>query len=299
MPNTASNGITIEYETFGRRENPALLLVMGLGAQLTLWDPDFCGMLADKGHHVIRFDNRDVGLSTWFDEHGAPDILSMMTAMATGETPEVPYTLDDMADDAAGLLDALGIERAHICGASMGGMLVQTLAIRHPARVLSMTSIMSTTGNPEVPPASPEAMAVLTGPPPKTRDEAIENGLRGRAVIGSPGFPSDEASARANTARDYDRAFHPQGTARQMAAIMAHGDRRDALRELDVPTLVIHGSDDPLVHVEGGRDTAAAIPGAEFWEIPGMGHDLPVQLFGDLVKRIAGFAEKAPRRSGS
>ncbi len=295
MPNTPSNGITIEYETFGRREHPALLMVMGLGAQLTLWDPEFCQMLADRGHFVIRYDNRDVGLSTWFDEHGAPDMASLLTAIATGTPPEVPYTLDDMADDGAGLLDALEIERAHVCGASMGGMLAQTISIRHPARVISMTSIMSTTGNPEIPPAAPEAMAVLTAAPPSTREEAIENGLRGRRVIGSPRYPMDEARARANTARDYDRAFHPQGTARQMAAIMAHGNRREALRGLDVSTLVIHGSDDPLVHVLGGRDTADAIPGAELWEIPGMGHDLPVPLFDELVERITGHAAKAVR----
>lgn len=296
MPATQANGIEIEYETFGRRDDPALLLVMGLGAQLTLWDPELCTLLAERGHHVIRFDNRDVGLSTWFDEHEAPDLPVLMAGLVEGRVPEVPYTLDDMADDAAGLLDSLEIERAHICGASMGGMLVQTLALRHPARVLSMTSIMSTTGHPELPPAKPEAMAVLTGPPPRSRDEAIAAGLQARGVIGSPGYPADEARARENAARDYDRAFHPAGTARQLAAILAHGSRREALADLRVPTLVIHGLDDPLVPVEGGRDTAQAIPGAELWEIEGMGHDMPAALFEQLADRISGHAEKAGHR---
>ena len=295
MPQVDANGIRIEYDTFGSPSDRPLLLVMGLGGQMPMWDDAFCSGLAAEGQHVIRFDNRDVGLSTWFDEAGAPNIIELMQKAASGESFEVPYTLDDMADDTAGLIAALGLEDVHVCGASMGGMIVQTLAIRHPGRVRSLVSIMSTTGNAEVPPAKPEAMARLMTPPAAGRDGAIEASVETWKVIGSPGFPPDEDRVRERAGILYDRAFHPEGTVRQMAAIMAHGSRVEALRGVTAPTLVIHGEADPLVPVEGGRDTAASVPGAELLLIPGMGHDMPVGVWPQLTSAISEHTEKAER----
>ena len=287
MPQLASNGITVEYDTFGDRGGRPLLLVMGLGAQMILWDEEFCEQLASEGHYVVRFDNRDVGLSTKFDEAGAPDMTTLVTQLMAGQTPDVPYTLDDMADDAIGVLDGLSLERAHIVGASMGGMIVQTMAIRHPTRVASLTSIMSTTGSQEVPPATPEAMAALTSPVPTDLDGYIERTLAVGDVIGSPGFERDPERARARARRTFERGVNPEGTARQMAAIVAHGDRTEALGALTTPTLVIHGAADPLVQPEGGHATAAAIPGAELLMIDGMGHDLPIGSWPQIVGAIS------------
>lgn len=290
------NGLRIEYDHFGDRGARPLLLVMGLGGQMVLWEEEFCRALAERGHFVVRFDNRDVGLSSKLDDAGVPDILDLMQRAARGERLEVPYTLDDMADDAAGVLDGLGLESAHVCGASMGGMIAQTLAIRHPQRVRSLTSIMSTTGSPDLPAAAPEAMAVLLGPPPATRAEAIEQHLKTWRVIGSPGYPLDEARTRERGAMLYDRSFHPQGAARQLAAILAHGSRKQALAAVKAPALVIHGAADPLVPLAGGRDTAEAIPGAELRVFEGMGHDLPPALWPQLVEAIAALTERAERR---
>ncbi len=290
---TTANGIEIEYETFGSPSNEALLLIMGLGAQLTLWDPEFCEALSDRGYYTIRFDNRDVGLSAHFDHAGVPDLTRLRKETQAGATLDVPYTLDDMADDAAGLLEALSIERAHVVGASMGGMIAQTVAIRHAPRVRSLVSIMSTTGNPAAPQAKPELLAQLLAPPAHNREGQLEQSLALRRAISSPGFPFDEARARRNAARDYDRAFHPQGSARHMAAIVAHGNREAALGALTVPTLVIHGSDDPLVLVGNGELTAQAIPDAELLLIEGMGHDIPPGLFSRLADAIAGNAKLA------
>jgi pimeloyl-ACP methyl ester carboxylesterase len=293
MPRTAANGIEIEYDEFGSPSDRPLLLIMGLGAQMILWDEDFCSQLATRGHRVIRFDNRDVGLSTKLDGAPAPHPMELMQARLAGETLEVPYTLEDMADDAAGLLDALEIERAHAVGASMGGMIAQTLAIRHPSRVSSLTSIMSTSGNPNLPPAKPEAMAVLLTPVPTEREAAIERGVEVSRTIGSPGFPFDEGRIRERSARLYDRAFYPIGVARQLAAILAGESRVEALESLSVPALVIHGEADPLVPVEGGRDTHAAIPGAELLLIEGMGHDLPPETWPRIARAIGEMTEKA------
>jgi pimeloyl-ACP methyl ester carboxylesterase len=299
MSSLQANGIRIEYESFGDRGARPLLLVMGLGAQMLLWEDEFCEALAERGHFVVRFDNRDVGLSTKLEGAGVPNPLELMQRAASGQPLQVPYTLDEMADDAAGVLDALDLESAHVCGASMGGMIAQTLAYRHPARVRSLTSIMSTTGDPSLPQAAPEAMAVLLSPPPATRAEAVEQGVKTWRVIGSPGFPFDEERVRRRVGVLHDRCFYPQGTARQLAAILAHGNRRPSLARVAAPTLVIHGAADPLVPLAGGHDTAEAIPGAELLVIEGMGHDLPPEAWPRIVAAIAAHTERAgagPRR---
>ena len=275
MAQANANGIQIEYETFGSVSDRPLLLIIGFSGQMIWWDDEICKNLAERGHYVIRFDNRDVGLSTKFEEAGTPDLMEIFGKLVKGEKVSVPYTLDDMADDAAGLLDALGIQRAHICGMSMGGMIAQTIAIRHPARVLSLISIYSTTGNPELPKPKPEAIQVLVTPTPSEREEYIEYQFGVRKIISGPGFPVDEKWARKIMAQSYDRCFYPPGTARQLLAILTQTDRRAALASVKAPTLVIHGTDDPLVTVEGGKDTAKAIPGSELMLIEGMGHDIP------------------------
>jgi pimeloyl-ACP methyl ester carboxylesterase len=264
--------------------HPPLLLIMGLGAQLIAWEDGFVQQLVARGFYVIRFDNRDQGLSTWFDEAGVPDVAK---AAATGVIPKPAYTLADMADDAAALLGALGIEAAHVCGASMGGMIAQSMVIRHPAKVLSLVSIMSTTGDPAVGWQHPEAMALLMQPAPSDREAVIESAVKGAAVIGSSGYPRDDERIRALAAAFYDRGFHPEGAARQLVAIASAPDRTQDLKAVDCPTLVIHGEVDPLIDCSGGRATAAAIPGAQLWVIPGMGHDLPPQLFAPVAERIA------------
>jgi len=292
MPRTRANGIEIEYETFGDPGDPTLLLVMGLGAQMILWPEEFCSDLAAHGLHVVRYDNRDVGRSTWLDEAGMPDVAGALAAAMQGRPIDSPYLLSDMASDAAGLLDALEVGTAHVVGASMGGMIAQTLAIEHPARVRTLTSIMSTTGHPGLPPARPEAMAVLLTPAPSERAAAIEHGVRVWRTIGSPGFPFDEAEVRDRAAQTFDRGVNPPGVARQLVAILASGSRREALRGVRAPTLVIHGAADPLVPVEAGRDTAQAVPGAELLEIEGMGHDLPRPLWPRFVAAITGLVKR-------
>jgi pimeloyl-ACP methyl ester carboxylesterase len=293
MPHARANGIQIEYETFGNPASRPLLLIMGLGAQMVLWEEAFCEELARQGHFVVRFDNRDVGLSTKLDEHGAPNVLELIQRSRAGEAVAAPYSLDDMADDAAGVLDAIGIDSAHVCGASMGGMIAQTLAIRHPARLRSLISIMSTTGNPTLPPPTPEAMAVLLTPPPSDRERNIERALATWKLIGSPSFPFDADRIRRRAARQYDRCFHPVGVSRQIAAIAAHGSRVEALRSVATPTLVIHGDADPLVPVEGGRDTARSVPGAELLLIEGMGHDLHPQIWPRLIRAVSDHTAKS------
>jgi pimeloyl-ACP methyl ester carboxylesterase len=293
MARVRANGIEIEYDSFGSQQDRPLLLVMGLGGQLLMWDEGFCEALAERGHYVVRFDNRDVGLSTRFDAAGVPNVMELMMQAASGKTPAVPYTLDDMADDAAGLLDALGLDSAHVCGASMGGMIAQTLAIRHGARLRSLTSIMSSTGDSSLPPAQPEAMAVLMTPPPTDRAGSLDAAVRTWRTIGSPGFPFDEGKIRERAGRLYDRAFYPEGTARQLAAIVAHGSRAERLRDVRAPTLVIHGADDPLVPLAGGQHTAQSIPGAELLVIAGMGHDLPEGAWPTLVGAISEHTAKA------
>ena len=274
-----TGSVTLAYETFGESGRPPVLLIMGLGAQMVGWHPDFCEALA-VGRQVVRFDNRDVGESQWLE--GTVDLMACMG----GDTSSAVYTLEDMADDSAGLLDVLGLESAHIVGASMGGMIAQSLAIRHPSRVRSLTSIMSTTGEPGIAQPTEAATAALMSPPAASRDEAMERALEVNAVIGSPGYTRNERDIRDRAAQAWDRGVNPAGFARQLAAVYASGDRTPKLRSLDVPTLVVHGEDDPLVPVAAGRATAEAIPGAELWLIPGMGHDLPRPLWPDLIVRI-------------
>jgi pimeloyl-ACP methyl ester carboxylesterase len=283
-----ANGIEIAYETIGEPSNPPLLLVMGLGTQLIHWDVELCERFADRGFHVIRFDNRDAGRSTYID---AP-VPNLRRAMA-GLRIDAPYLLDDMADDAFGLLDHLGIEAAHVAGASMGGMIAQTMAIRRPERVLSLTSIMSTTGERRAGRPKLRVWGVLLRRAPRDKDVAVEYFVRVFRLIGSKGFPADEDRIRALAAEAYDRGHNPAGTGRQLAAIMASGDRTDRLRRLRVPTLVFHGRDDPLIPFRGGRATADAIPGARLIGIPGMGHDLPRQVWPQLVGALAETAARA------
>ena len=286
MPQVISNGMTLEYDTFGDASNPALLLIMGLGAQMIHWDEAFCQQLADKGHFVIRHDNRDVGLSTKLDDAPAVDMIELMTNLAQGKPPAVPYTLDDMANDSVGLLDALEIKQAHICGASMGGMIAQLVACNHPTRALSLTSIMSTTGNSEMPSATKEAQEALTAPRPDSLEESIERAISNARVIGSKGFELDVAKTTERAIQAFERSFYPIGVARQMAAIAANGDRRARLNKLDLPALVIHGTDDCLVPIEGGRDTHENIKNSKFLEVKGMGHDLPEGAWDDIIKAI-------------
>lgn len=292
MPHVHANGIDIFYEAHGDPANPPLLLIMGLGAQLTLWPIELVEALVARGYYVIRHDNRDIGLSTKFTEHGVPNVRRVALMRLLGLRPRLPYRLTEMAADAVALLDALGIERAHVVGASMGGMIAQLVAIGYPDRVRSLTSIMSTTGNRRLPPARPEALAALLTPPPPnaTLEQIVPHVTKVARAIGSPAYPADTARLQERIERDYRRSFHPTGPGRQLAAILDDGDRRKRLKGVTAPTLVIHGIDDPLVPVEGGRDTAAAIPGARLHEIEGMGHDLPLELVEEVADAIAGIA---------
>jgi pimeloyl-ACP methyl ester carboxylesterase len=283
--------IELAHESFGSPEDTPLLLVMGLATQMIGWPDDFCRMLAERGLYVVRFDNRDIGLSTHLDSAGAPDVLAVMG----GDHSRVAYRLADMAEDTAGLLDALGLDSAHVVGASMGGMIAQTLAIRHPERVRSLTSIMSTTGDPAVGAPAEAALGALLAPPATDRQSAVQRAVDTYRVIGSPGFEFDEAGLRERAGLSFDRAYDPAGVARQLAAILASPDRTADLARVAVPTLVVHGEQDALVDVSGGRATAAAIPGAELLVVDGMGHDLPRAVWPQLVDRITALVDRVER----
>lgn len=270
------NGIDICYETFGEPTDPAVLLVMGFTAQMTAWGDEFCEALAAADRHVIRFDNRDCGLSSKFDGIAVDMAALMMAQAGLGEAPPAPYTLSDMADDGFGLLTHLGLEAAHLVGASMGGMIVQTMAIELPERVLSMTSMWSTTGNPEYLDSTPEAMAALLAPPPEDREAFIDSAELSR-VWGSPKY-FDLELARQRAAESFDRSFYPEGASRQLAAMAASGDREAGLALLDLPTLVIHGMADTLIKPSGGVRTAELVPGSTLLQFKDMGHDLPEPL---------------------
>lgn len=293
MPKAKVNDIEIEYETFGEPSSKPLLLIMGLGAQMINWDEEFCEKLVERGFYVIRFDNRDVGLSTKFEEVGEPDLMKLFMSVQKGEKIEAPYTLEDMADDAVGLLDVLNVDKAHICGRSMGGMIAQIIAYRHPKRILSLISISSSTGNPDLPRPKPEAMQVLVNPIPTEREAIIENGVNRMRIIHGSGFPFDEERARKLVGNSFDRSTYGQGFGRQLSAVIASGNRKPALASITVPTLVIHGGDDPLVPLEGGRDTAEAIPGSELLIIKGMGHSLPPEVWLQVIDAITKNAFKA------
>lgn len=285
MPRVTVNDIELAYDEFGTSEDPAILLIMGLGAQMIWWDEGFCRLLAGRGYRVIRFDNRDIGLSTKLDE-ALPEPRASVAKAVKGERVEVPYTLRDMAEDALALLDALGIERAHLVGASMGGMIAQRAAIHFPERVITLTSIMSTTGNRSLPPPTPEAGALLTTPYPDDPEEALEHRMNVRRTLRGGGHPFDEERIRALVVEEASRSTHRTGQPRQYLAIIADGDRRELLRNLSVPTLVIHGEADPLIPPEAGVDTAENIPGARLVTIPGMGHELPESAWPVLLDAI-------------
>ena len=293
MPNVRANGIRIEYDTFGDRASSPLLLIMGHSAQMIAWDEELCREFVRKGFYVIRFDNRDAGLSSKMDEASVPYIMDVYNLISQGKEIEAPYTLDDMADDVMGLLDALHIAKAHICGASMGGMIAQIMAIRYPRRVLSLTSMMSATGNPELSTPKPDNGDFQFKPPPKDRETYIAHAVEVCRIIGSPGFEFDEERVRRWIVEEYDRCFCPQGSVRQLLAIIKGGNRKPELSTVTVPTLVIHGAEDLLVPVEWGKDTAEAVPGSELLIIEGMGHDLPRQVWPRIVGAIAANAKKA------
>ena len=281
--------IDIAYERFGDPGAPAVLLIQGLNMQLVNWDTEFCGELVARGLQVIRFDNRDIGRSTHLSEAPTPDF----PAALAGDVSSASYTLSDMAADGIGLLDALGIDGAHVAGVSLGGQIAQTMAIEYPDRVRSLTSISTTTGDPAVGQPRPDTWGQLAGPPPVNREEAMDQAVASLRVAGSPGFPLDEAAVRERAGRAYDRALPDRvGLMRQALASIASGDRTPLLRKLDLPTLVIHGADDPIVDVSGGRATAAAVPGAELMVVDGMGHDLPRELWSEIAARIAGLVER-------
>lgn len=293
MPNARHGDVEIFYETFGEPSDPALLLVNGLGSQCINYRAEWCEKFAAEGFFVIRFDNRDVGLSTKFSD-AEPAIGAVVRALSAGQEPEVPYTLDDMAGDALAVLDHLGIGQAHIMGLSMGGMIVQQLAITHPERLLSMTSVMSTTGDPDVGRSSPEAQALLFREPPTDRASAIARHLEGIRTYGSPAF-YDEERLTVAAGEAYDRSFNPEGQARQVMAIIASPSRTSALHDVQVPALVLHGDADKLVDISGGRRTAEAIPGARFVVMEGMGHDYPPQYWDRWVHLVTDHARAAGR----
>ena len=289
---TLSSGVSIEFETHGDPKNPTLLWIMGFTAQLTAWHPDFLRMFADNGFHNVVFDNRDCGLSHKHDGVVVEtDKVTMQAMMGEEVTVPVPYTLNDMADDAVGVLDHLGIEKAHVLGASMGGMIAQTVALRHGHRVLSLTSIMSVTGDLAYGTPTEEAMAALLAPPAPDRAAYVEGAKNWAVWCSRKHF--DLAEARERAASDYDRSFYPEGAHRQLAAIYASGDRSEALRTLDIPTLVIHGRDDTLLTPSGGERTAELIPGSTFLFVSDMGHDLPRPLWPLYVDAITSHARRS------
>jgi pimeloyl-ACP methyl ester carboxylesterase len=292
MPHARVNGIDLYHESIGDPADPTVLLVMGLGGQMTGWDEDFCQLLVDRGLRVVRFDNRDVGLSTHLDTR--VDVMAVFAAVAAGEPAEVPYRLTDMAADAVGLLDHLGVDRAHVVGASLGGMIAQTIAIEHPERVLSLTSIMSTTGDPDVGQPTAEAIGVLLAKPSADREEAQAASVLHAETWGSPAH-IDEDRLRLRAGQAWDRDHDPAGTARQLAAITASGSRAEGLRALTVPTLVLHGTEDKLIQPSGGERTAELVPDAKLRLVEGMGHDLPPALWPVVVEALVEHIAAAER----
>jgi pimeloyl-ACP methyl ester carboxylesterase len=287
-----ANGIDICYEIFGDAGAEPLLLIMGLAAQMIHWDDDFCRQLAARGFRLIRFDNRDIGKSSKMTGGKRLTPLELLKLRFLKIPVAAPYKLLDMAKDTIGLMDTLGIKSAHLVGASMGGMIAQETAISFPERVRSLTSIMSTTGNPKIPPPTREAAAMLMAPP-ATKEEYFERYAQTWKILRAGSFPQDEALDRGRAERNFERGLNPAGVGRQLRAILASGSRKDRLASVKVPTLVIHGTVDPLVRPEGGKDTAASIPGARLLMVEGMGHALPIPMWPQIIDAIDKHAHGA------
>jgi pimeloyl-ACP methyl ester carboxylesterase len=298
MPRVRANGIDIECESFGRDGDPLVLLIMGFAAQLLFWPESLCKGLAARGFRVVRFDNRDIGKSSHLSDRGTPNIPELLRQAASGRPLKVAYTLADMAEDAVSLMSALGAECAHFVGASMGGMIAQLIAINHPDRAKSLTSVMSTTGRRNLPPGDPERLTVLTRPPMSLRrEDLIEHGLLIRNALASPAFPASEADNRAFVEQVVDRApYDPSGIARQLAAVIVAAPRNELLKAVRCPALVLHGDSDPLFPVAAAEDTAASIPGAELVVVPGMSHSLPESLAPVCLTHLADFLARAESR---
>ena len=292
-----ANGIDICYEIFGDPGAEPMLLIMGLGAQMVMWDDEFCRQLAGRGFRVIRFDNRDIGKSSRLSGGKRLTPLELLKLRFLKIPVDAPYSLRDMAEDTIGLMDALHIKAAHLVGVSMGGMIAQEIAISFPARVRSLTSIMSTTGNPKVPPPTREAAAMLMAPPPNTKEEYFERFAQTWKVLRVGSFPEDEARDRSRAERNFERGLNPAGVGRQLRAILASGSRKERLRQVKAPTLVIHGTVDPLVRPEGGKDTAASISGSKLLMIEGMGHALPIPMWPQIIDAIDKHAHGAAAQS--
>jgi pimeloyl-ACP methyl ester carboxylesterase len=299
MPQIRANGIDIEYESFGRESDPVILLIMGLAAQLLFWPESLCKGLADRGFRVVRYDNRDIGKSTHLASLPTPDFRAVMADLAAGKAIDIPYRLEDMAKDAAGLLDALGVERAHIVGSSMGGMIAQLVAIHHPGRTKSLISMNSTTGRRDLPPGDRKAMAILAQPPKSAaREDLIEASILVQRTLLGPGFWMSEAELRQSAERRTDRApYDPAGLARQWAAVVSAAPRNAGLKTVRRPALVIHGDADPLFPVATAEDTAASIPGAKLVVVPGLGHSWPESAAGVALKNIGEFVAGAEARA--
>jgi len=295
VPQVKANGIDIEYESFGRERDPLVLLIMGLAAQLIFWPESLCAGLAAKGFRVVRFDNRDIGKSTHLARLPTPDFRAVMAEVAAGQTPDVPYRLDDMAKDAVGLLDALGVERAHVAGSSMGGMIAQMVAINYPERTKSLVSMNSTTGRRDLPPGDPKAMKILAQPPKSSnREDLIEASILVQRTLLGPGFGMTEAELRQSAERRTDRApYDPAGIARHWAAVVAAPPRNAGLNMVRRPALVVHGDADPLFPVATARDTADSLPGAELVVVPGLGHSWPESSVSVALARLGEFLSKA------
>jgi pimeloyl-ACP methyl ester carboxylesterase len=288
MAKAQTNGIELEYETIGDPGNPPVLLIIGWGLQLIAWPDEFCKLLVDQGYYVIRFDNRDIGLSTKIDWGGVPDIFDVMRKTAQGESATAPYLVKDMAADTVGLLDALHIASAHIVGHSLGGMIAQTIAIEYPERIRSLVSLMSSTGRADLPLPETDVFAEIMRMP-REREATIAQMVKIEKLITGNVFAFEEDRARDYATRSFDRNFYPRGLVRHLAAILASGSRGEALKAVKTPTLVIHGNRDPLIHVEGGRDTARSIPGAKYLEIDGLGHYLSKAAWPTIVQAITEF----------
>jgi pimeloyl-ACP methyl ester carboxylesterase len=282
----SANDIQINYDSFGDKSHPAIVLIMGLATQMIYWDEEFCKLLASQGYWVIRFDNRDIGKSTWLDSLPAPSVGALLANAVFKRSLGAAYLLSDMMNDTLGLLDALGIESAHIVGVSMGGMIAQEIAIHHPHRVKTLTSIMSTTGNKKLPKPSAAFSLKMLKPPPKDVNKAITYGMHVWRIIQGDFYPFDQQKVLGLIKRALQRGFNPAGNGRQLAAILDSPDRTAALHTLKVPSLILHGEDDPLVLVACGHATANAIPNSKIKTYPGMGHTIPSQLYNDITRQI-------------